>query len=80
MTLNGVTVTGLSYFQGTAPGGTNDSVAMVRLRSAGSDSNWLANNVTLAAVPEPSTFVLFASSIVLGLALLGARRRSAKKL
>ncbi len=76
VTLNGQTVTDLEFFQGPVPSGTDNFVRTVRLQSGYSDSNWLADNVTIAAVPEPTLLVSWLGLVGVGLLGWMRRRRS----
>ena len=73
---NGVTtdtVTGITFFQGTIPGGSTTAVNLIRLQSSSSDSNWLADNVAFI-VPEPGMLAML-GTVLLGLLLAGRCRR-----
>ncbi len=67
------TVTGITYFQGAAPGGSATAVNLIRLQTSSSDSNWLADNVVFI-VPEPGISAML-GALLPGLLLAGRCRR-----
>jgi len=73
--LNGISVSGLTYFQGTPPDSSFHTIQWVRLQGSSSDKNWLADNVVFMRIPEPSTGVLLGVGGLLGLVGMFWRRR-----
>lgn len=73
VTLNGAKATGIAWFQHNTP---NASYATTTVTLAGDScvSNFLADNMSFTAVPEPSTVVLALSGLV-GLTAYAWRKR-----
>lgn len=73
--LNGLPVSGLSYFQYNAPNQQNRTITSLQLHGWISDKNWLVDNVVFMRIPEPSSGVLLGVGGLLGLTALMRRRR-----
>jgi hypothetical protein len=69
VTLNGVTVSNLMFFQGTAGSAADNGIDAIAFLGTAASKNFLVDNVVL--VPEPSSAAL----LLPGLAWLGFRRR-----